>query len=148
MNINTRNSFSLIELLVVVVIIGVLAGLGFLSYSNALKSSRDGRRKADLEQIHAALEMYKSDNGVYPAVAPGNCTNVAGSLAPYLPIIPPDPKPASFHYYCIVSAVDYTLGAMIESSAVLCPSPNTDCDVGGYTKCNYLVGPYGKICGQ
>jgi prepilin-type N-terminal cleavage/methylation domain-containing protein len=62
-----KNGFTLIELLVVVAIIGILVSLGTARYLNIEKSSRDLRRKSDLNQYRTALENYANANGsVYP----------------------------------------------------------------------------------
>lgn len=58
--------FTLIELLVVVTIISLLAGAGFVSYINVSRNSRNAKRLADLEQVRASLELYRTENGVYP----------------------------------------------------------------------------------
>lgn len=61
-----RLGFTLIELLVTLSIISILAGLGLANYSTSQKRARDARRKADLSEIRAALEMYRADIGFYP----------------------------------------------------------------------------------
>lgn len=55
--------FTLIELLIVVAIIGVLAGILFVSIGQGpLQKARDSRRKDTLKQLQLALELYASDN--------------------------------------------------------------------------------------
>lgn len=61
-----RNGFTLIELLVVVAIIGVLATIALLIFSDVQKGVRDLRRKQDLRTIQTALEIYYQKNGRYP----------------------------------------------------------------------------------
>lgn len=61
-----KRGFTLIELLVAMSIIAVLAAIGLSSYAFSQKRARDARRKADLSQIRAALELYRADNGFYP----------------------------------------------------------------------------------
>lgn len=61
-----RNGFTFIELLVVITIIAVLSMIAVVSYSSANIKARDGKRKADIEQIRAALEMYRTDHSAYP----------------------------------------------------------------------------------
>lgn len=56
----------MIEIMVVVTIIAVLTTIGIISYSSTQKKARDGKRKADLEQLRSALVLYRTDNGVYP----------------------------------------------------------------------------------
>ena len=79
--------FTLIELVVVVAIIGILAGIGVASYGSANKKARDGKRKADIESIRSALEMYKADavDGSYPSSWSGLTPNYIHSIP-----IPPD----------------------------------------------------------
>lgn len=64
-----NKGFTLIELLVVFVIIGVLAGLGSNTYLSSLKKSRDGKRKASLQQLNIALESYANDHSQYPSAS-------------------------------------------------------------------------------
>jgi len=58
--------FTLIEILVVATIIGLLASGAIVSYQQLSKQSRDAKRKTDLEQVRAALEMYRSNEDTYP----------------------------------------------------------------------------------
>jgi len=57
--------FTLIEVLVTATIIAVLTAAAAVSYSSVNKRSRDARRKSDIEQLRAALEQSRSDNGYY-----------------------------------------------------------------------------------
>jgi len=101
-----RKGFTLIEILVVFSIVGILAGLTLAASMSSRKVARDGKRKADLEQIRSALEMYRADKGYYPPKdATGWCTvlwgcnnpvwydAVAGALisGEYLSSLPQDP---------------------------------------------------------
>lgn len=69
---NNKKSFTLIELLVVIVILGILASLLAGNFFTSLKKGRDARRKADLEQVQRALEIYYEDKRAYPTQAPGS----------------------------------------------------------------------------
>lgn len=130
-----KKSFTLIEILVVVTIIGLLTTTASVSYTAFLKQSRDAKRKADIEQLRAALEMYRSNNNEYPLI------NVTQLLAPvvYIHSIPTDPMNPTYTYYYSGSESDYTLGAYLESTSS-CPSVITCTGA----NCNYCVGPYGK----
>jgi general secretion pathway protein G len=66
---NTRLSkgFTLIELLIVITIIGILAVALLPSVLGAPARARDAARKADLNNIIAAVETYNSDNQKYPS---------------------------------------------------------------------------------
>ena len=82
-----KSGFTFIEILVVATIISVLASIGMVSYRSANQKSRDGKRKADIEQIRAALEMYRADdvNGYYPA-------NLSSLTPTYIQTLPAPPK--------------------------------------------------------
>ena len=58
--------FSLIELLVTLVIIGVLAAIIIPTVMNALDKSRQKRTMADLRLLGGGIETYSIDHGSYP----------------------------------------------------------------------------------
>lgn len=58
-------AFTMIELLVSATIIILLTTIGLVSYRQAGISSRNAKRKADLEIMRQALALYKQDYGYY-----------------------------------------------------------------------------------
>jgi len=143
-----KKSFTLIEILVVSTIIVLLTATAVVTYSAFLKQSRDARRKSDLEQVRAAVEMYRSNNDTYPiTIAEGAslCDPVgcppAGSK--YLEKFPSDPKNLTYKYYYSGSASNYTLGAQLETTSS-CTSPPGGNSCGTGNPCNYCIGPYGQ----
>ncbi len=115
-----NKGFTLIELLVVMAIIAVLAAVGMASYRSANQRARNSRRAADLEQVRAALEMYRTDNSTYPAAADFG-TDVAPTLkaGSYLGAIPTPPAPAPTGYtYCTnATNTEYMLCATFEGTS-------------------------------
>ena len=105
--------FTLIELLVVATIIALLTTIAVVSFTSTNQRARNGKRKADMEQTRAALELYKSDDsagaGKYPA---GNSyTNMTSTLnaANYLSApLPTDPKNAAPYVYIYSAAASQT----------------------------------------
>ncbi len=61
-----RQGFTLVELLIVISIIGVLAGFLFVNFSSVRERGRDARRKSDLDQLKTALRLYYNDYQHYP----------------------------------------------------------------------------------
>lgn len=62
----TQRAFTIIELLVVVAIIIVLAGLILATSGYVQTKGRRSRAEAEIAAMSAALENYKADNGIYP----------------------------------------------------------------------------------
>src|SRR3990167_1589898 len=65
-NHSYQKGFTLLELLIVIIILGVLATLISGNFLNSLKKGRDTRRKADLQNMQKALELYYEDKKAYP----------------------------------------------------------------------------------
>jgi prepilin-type N-terminal cleavage/methylation domain-containing protein len=65
-NLN-RSGFTIVELLIVIVVIGILAGLVFVQFNNVQGRARDSERKADIRLIESKLAEYRADNSSYPA---------------------------------------------------------------------------------
>jgi type II secretory pathway pseudopilin PulG len=62
----TVRAFTMVELLTVMAIIIVLAGLIMATAGYVQKKGYRSRTEAEIAAISAALENYKADNGVYP----------------------------------------------------------------------------------
>ena len=67
-----RGAFTIIELLIVMAIIIVLAGLILATAGYVQKKGQRSRAEAEIAAISAALENYKADNGVYPTTTETN----------------------------------------------------------------------------
>ena len=131
--------FTLIELIIVIGIIGILAGMIMLVLDPAkqLQKARDGQRKADLGQIQSALEFYRSDIGRYPTTSgttyqlnsttacmtSQSFTGTVGSnTITYLKKIPCDSKGTSYYnggnyYYYSSDGKTYSLAACLENGS-------------------------------
>lgn len=73
------NGFTVVELLVVIVVIGILAGITIISYSQIRINALSSQRASDMEKITKALEMYRVKNGAYPPVTPSTeCPGATG----------------------------------------------------------------------
>jgi type IV pilus assembly protein PilA len=55
----TNRGFTIVELLIVIVIIGILAALVITTYSGIQKKARDTERKTDVNALHRSLSGSK-----------------------------------------------------------------------------------------
>lgn len=65
------DGFTLIEILVVVVVIGVLATLVAPNVFQNVGASKQTAARAQIEMLGAALDSYRLDNDIYPSTAQG-----------------------------------------------------------------------------
>ncbi len=71
--------FTLVELLIVIIIIGILAGMMMLSTGSATDKAEATKIVSDLRNIKSACLMYYADKGVWP----GRSADI-NTVAPYL----------------------------------------------------------------
>jgi general secretion pathway protein G len=69
--IMVKKGFSLIELMVVIVILGLLATFLLPKIINRPDEARITKAKSDIKTIESALKLYKLDNGIYPTTEQG-----------------------------------------------------------------------------
>lgn len=70
MGLNEKG-FSFIELMVVVVILGILAGMIVPRYMGRTDDAKIVKAKVDIAAIETSLKMYRLDNGTYPSTEQG-----------------------------------------------------------------------------
>src|SRR5271169_3592540 len=68
---NAQAGFTLIELMVVIVILGVLAGLIIPRIMGRPDEARQAKARIQMEALESALKLYKLDNGSYPTTEQG-----------------------------------------------------------------------------
>ncbi|TMG78186.1 MAG: type II secretion system protein GspG [Betaproteobacteria bacterium] len=67
MSLRRASGFTLIEILVVIVILGILAALIVPRVMDRPDQARAAAARADIATIMQALKLYKLDNGMYPS---------------------------------------------------------------------------------
>lgn len=107
---NYRRSagFTLIEVMVVVVILGILAAIIVPKIMSRPEQARIVKVKQDILAIQSALDLYKLDNGIYPSTDQGLQALVTKPTTPpvprnwksdgYLQEVPMDPWGESYQY--------------------------------------------------
>lgn len=64
-----QSGFTIVELLIVIVVIGILATLVIVTFSGVQQKARDTKRQTDVKALASQLEVYYANNGSYPALA-------------------------------------------------------------------------------
>lgn len=75
-----QRAFTMIELLVSATVIILLTAAALVSFSQATISSRNAKRKADLETMRQALTLYKQDNAYYATTTSLNFNTLVNNL--------------------------------------------------------------------
>lgn len=100
-----QRGFTLIEIMVVVVIIGLLAAIVAPNLIGNIDKAAVTRAKGDIRSIETALNLYRLDNFRYPTTDqglqalvtnPGEAT--ARNWKPYLNSVPSDPWSNTYQY--------------------------------------------------
>jgi general secretion pathway protein G len=66
-----RGGFTLVEVLVVMIILAILAAVVVPRVVGRTEDARRSRAVSDVEALGTALDLYKADNGKYPATEQG-----------------------------------------------------------------------------
>ena len=137
---NSNLGFTLIELMVVILIIGVLAALVVPKVMSRPDEARITAAKSDIATVNQALNLYKLDNGRYPSTEQGLAALVKKpTIAPipdnwkgegYLDRVPKDPWGTPYQYLQpgLHGAIDvFSLGADRASGG-----EGSDADIGSW----------------
>lgn len=102
-----RHGFTLVEILIVVVILGILAAIVIPQFTSATEESRNNSLRMNLHRIRTQLQIYKQQHNAWPALTTfaeqlTMASNTAGVTAapgtdgyefgPYVTEIPANPR--------------------------------------------------------
>lgn len=111
--------FTLLELLVVIVIIGLLAGLVAPRYFEQVSKSNSQIARAQIDLFEKALDQYRLDVGAYPTTEMGlnaliiRPVNLERWRGPYLKKeVPPDPWGGAYLYKSPGDHDDYDITSL------------------------------------
>jgi general secretion pathway protein G len=116
---SAEGGFTLLELLVVIVIIGLLAGLVAPRYFDQVAKSNTKVARAQIDSLEKALDQYRLDVGLYPTTEQGLAAlnnkpqNLEKWAGPYLKkAVPADPWGAKYLYKSPGEHGDYDLSSL------------------------------------
>lgn len=133
-----KKGFTLIEVLLVIVIIAILAGIVIIAVNPArqIKQANNTQRDSDVKAIIDAVYEYSIDNrGAFPAAITGTATeisvtgtNICGALVPtYLAEMPFDPTGSGAAYTdCTNYATGYTVILDATTSRITVAAPGAE----------------------
>jgi general secretion pathway protein G len=115
-----RNSrgFTLVEILIVVIILGILAAIVIPQFTNASNDARNSSVASTLQTLRGQIELFKIQHGDTPPAAtalstvltgktnPGDTTQVVatGTLGPYVQAFPTNPANGSTNHTTAAAA--------------------------------------------
>lgn len=124
-----QRAFTMIELLVSATVIILLTAAAIVSFSQASISSRNAKRKADLETMRQALTLYKQDNAYYAETTTLDFGTLVTNLyaEEYLsePVLEDPKHTGAYIYQAICSAVSGTNCIKVTLRAALEPEATT-----------------------
>jgi general secretion pathway protein G len=138
-----RGGFTMFEMLLVIAIITILIGVSLFAMQGSRESARDARRRADLESVRSAIEIYRADCNFYPASLTFNGTwDLTGTdcsnTNTYMSDLPQDTVSGRIYRYTRITNTTYELCAALETETTalvgVCGNPN-----GCTADCTYRV---------
>lgn len=124
---NKQRGFTLVEILIVIVIIGIIASITVFAYNGITERAWAAKRLADIDQVRKALELYHQDYGYYPANGADNwggalnSAAVTAALQPYMKTVPSEPSGDVSKAYQYVRGTADNYGIRIFWSETLLP---------------------------
>jgi prepilin-type N-terminal cleavage/methylation domain-containing protein len=116
-----QRGFTLGELLVVMLVLGLLTAVVFGSILTSRQKARDARRIADMKEIELGLALYFDVNKVYPVAV----STLAEQSQRFLPSIPTDPQTGLDYEYLTSNAnTRYCIGVTLET---IVPNDTVNC---------------------
>ena len=130
-NYQKQSGFTIIELLIVIVVIGILAGLVLTAFTGIQQKSRDTERQTDIKAIQAHIEAFLAQKAHYPSLNDMNDrTPATGFVAVNLKGLDlnafMDPKGTSASLVATPAAYTYAY-AVTNSAGTGCEADDTTC---------------------
>ena len=96
-SLKSKKGFTLIELVVVIAILGILAGIAIPRFMDATATARGAKIIADLRTIDSAIMVYNAKTGKFPTAISDLTSTASGtaSTAAKYELLASEPKPTA-----------------------------------------------------
>lgn len=126
-----ESGFTIIELLIVIVVIGILAGLVLTAFTGIQQKSRDTERQTDIKALQVQIEAFIAQKAYYPSLTDMNDrTATTGFVAVNLKGLDAnafnDPKSSSSVLVATPSVNAYAY-AVTNTAGTSCEADDTTC---------------------
>ncbi|HEX8876912.1 MAG TPA: prepilin-type N-terminal cleavage/methylation domain-containing protein [Phycisphaerales bacterium] len=74
-----RKAFTLVEILIVVVILGILAAIVVPQFTNATQDAQAGNIKAQLDTLNNQIELFRARTNNYPSITDFNTASTTNT---------------------------------------------------------------------
>ena len=112
-----KNGFTLLELIVVVAIIGVMAGFVVINFGGSREEAQNTQRRSDIRQYQTSIEVYaNANNGNYPSAVDAMVDVCNTSLGQYASQCPDDPVSTMPSYQYSATSARYVIWAQLAKS--------------------------------
>lgn len=131
LNQRKQSGFTIVELLIVIVVIGILAGLVITTFNGIQQKGRDTERETDIKALHGQVEAFWAQQGYYPSLTNMNDrTATTGFVAVNLKGLDAeafkDPKGTATALLATPAANGYAY-AVTNAAGTTCEADNTTC---------------------
>lgn len=125
--LKNQKGFTIVELLIVIVVIGILATLVIITFTGIQQKARNTKRQTDINAINSHMEAFFAQNAYYPTLAHANdgtwrSTNMKGLDPEALK----DPKGSASTLVASPAANSYAY-AVTDDAGASCASDETTC---------------------
>jgi prepilin-type N-terminal cleavage/methylation domain-containing protein len=126
-SLKVQKGFTIVELLIVIVVIGILATLVIVTFTGIQQKARNTKRQTDINAVNSHVEAFYAQNGYYPTLAHLNdatwrSTNMKGLDTEALK----DPKGSSATLAASASNTQYGYNVTTDTNGD-CSSDETTC---------------------
>ena len=127
--VSKKSGFTIVELLIVIVVIGILAAIVLVAYNGTQERARYAVMQSDLESLNKGILLYHAANGSYPVTTlscitatPNQTLDIPGLVPDYMSKIPRMPSGGigGVYAYCrSTNGVDYKIVRLVPSGQTL-----------------------------